>query len=50
MARRPGSGIWGRAAVLFGAAIFLICFCPLRIVLIVAAFLLIIAGCCSWRC
>lgn len=48
--RGPGSWLWGRVAVMFGVAMFLICFCPTQLVLIVAAVLLIIAGCCSWRC
>lgn len=50
MSRRPGGGPWGRVAVMFGVTLFVVCFCPLRFVLIVAAFLLILAGCCAWRC
>ncbi|TCL42993.1 MULTISPECIES: hypothetical protein [Oscillospiraceae] len=50
MPRGPGSGIWCRTAVMFGCAMFLICFCPIRLVLIIAAFLLILAGVSSWRC
>jgi hypothetical protein len=50
MRRRPQNGVWGRMAVMFGIMVFLICFCPLRLVLLAAALLLVIAGCCSWRC
>lgn len=35
---------------MFGISLFLVYLFPMRLILIIAAFLLIAAGCYSWRC